>query len=189
MTDKGTPRNNKSDLMKQIVEIELDMFERVKTAEPSLCQERTETFKVMREITYSVLSAETLESYLDDLQKAKAEGRNLLTEKYARIGNQIPPLKVNPIINDIVQPESRWMSELSQKYPHIFRGGNAGFERYFSCELETYSDRTLELYFGDVSRAEREGRNLAEERYNNLFQQIGYGSIAEAEEKAKAGNA
>jgi hypothetical protein len=179
------PKDKKLDLINQISEIELDMFERVRTAEPSLCKDRPETFKAMRGMTHSVLSTETLKSYLEDLQKARAEGMNLLTEKYARMDNQIPPVKANPVINDIVKLESRWMRELSQKYPQIFKGGAVGFELYLSSELETYSDKTLGLYFGDISRAEREGRSLAEERYTKLFQQIGYSSIAEAEERAR----
>ena len=168
-------------LLNDIIEIELDMFQRVRTAEPSLCQERPETFKEMRWMTHSILSTETLESYLEDLQKAKAEGRNLLTEKYARMQNVIPPLKANPVIEDIVRIEAGCMKELSEKYPRTFKGVS-GFEVYLHSELETYSDKTLELYFSDVSKAEKEGRNLAEERYTMLFQQIGYGSIAEVEE-------
>jgi hypothetical protein len=176
-------KRSRQELTKSIIEIELDMFEHVRTNEPSLCKDRPETFKTMRRITHYSLSKETLESYLEDLQRAKAAGRNLLTEKYARMDNKIPPLKTNPTIKNIVKIEERWMKELSEKYPHAFKD-ESGFKVYLSSELETYSDNTLGLYFGDVSRAEEEGRNLAEERYNMLFQQIGYGSIAEVESKA-----
>jgi hypothetical protein len=178
-------KTSREELLKGIIEIELDMFERVRTAEPSLCKDRPETFKVMRGMSHSVLSTQTLESYLEDLQKAKAEGRNLVTEKYARMDNRIPPLTTNPIIDDIVRIEAHWMKELSEKYPHTFKGGG-GFTIYLSSELETYSDKTLELYFEDISKAEKEGRNLEEEAYLMLFQQIGYSSIAEVEEKAGA---
>ena len=183
-----TSEDKKTDLIEQIVEIELDMFLRVKTAEPSACQERPETFTAMRQMTHSVLSTETLESYLEDVQKAEADGRNLLTEKYARMANQIPPLKETPVIGDIATIEGDWMAELAEKYPHVFRGGAtaAGFKIYLSSELETYSDKTLDLYFRDISKAKQEGVNLAEVRYNKLFQQAGQGSIAEMEERAKA---
>jgi len=163
------------------------MFERVKTSEPSLCKDRPETFKVMRGMTHSVLSTEILESYLEDLHEAKANGRNLLAEKYARMDNSIPPLKTNPVINDIAEIEACWMQRLSEEYPHTFKGG-PGFRVYLASELETYSDKTLGLYFDHIAKAEKEGRNLAEERYNLLFQQIGYGSIAEAEKKATDSN-
>lgn len=175
---------NKEELLNDIIKIENDMFQRVREAELSPCKDRQKTFKVMRQMTHSVLSKETLESYLEDLRKAEAEGRNLLIEKYARMDNRIPPLKTNPLINDILKIEERWMKELSENYPHTFKDGGC-FKIYLSSELETYSDKTLELYFEDVSKAEKEGRNLAEERYSMLFQQIGYSSIAEVEEKGK----
>jgi hypothetical protein len=176
-------KGNRKELLDNIIKFELDMFEQVRTSEPSLCKDRPETFRVMRGMTHSVLSTETLESYLGDLQKAKAEGRDLLTEKYARMDNRIAPLKTSRLIDEIVKLESRWMRELSQKYPQSFRGGSGSFELYLSSELKTYSDETLKLYFGDISRAEKEGRNLAEERYTKLAQQIGYGSIHEMERK------
>jgi len=174
-------KENRKELLNNIIEIELHMFKQVRTSEPSLCKDRPETFKVMRRMTHSVLSTETLEAYLEDLHKAEAKGRNLLTEKYARMDNIIPPLKTNRFIDDIVKLESRWVRELSQKYPRSFKGESGSFELYLSSELETYSDETLKLYFGDVSRAEKEGRSLAEERYTKLFQQIGYSSIDEVE--------
>ncbi len=171
-------------LVGRIVAVELQMFERVRTSEPSLCQERPEAFRSMRAMTHSVLSEETLRSYLADLERAAAEGRNLMTLKYARMGGQIPPLKDNPLIAEIVRIESRWMKELAERYPHVIRGG-PDFENYLACELETYSDETIALYHRDVSQAVAEGRNLAEERYNWLFSRIGYGSIAEAERRAR----
>jgi len=176
-------KGKRKELLENIIKFELDMFEQVRTSEPSLCKDRPETFRAMRGMTHSVLSTKTLQSYLGDVQKAKAEGRNLLTEKYARMDNRIPPLKNNQLIDDIVKVESHWMRELSQKYPHSLKGGSGGFELYLSSELETYSDETLKLYSGDVSRAEKEGRNLAEERYTKLFQQMGYSSIDDMERK------
>jgi hypothetical protein len=170
---------NREELLNEIIETELRMFEQVRTIEPSLCKDQPETFRAMRKMTHSVLSTETLRSYLGDLQKAETEGQNLLTEKYARMDNRIPPIKINRLINDIVELEARWMRELSQKYPQTFRGRSSSFELYLSSELETYSDETLKLYFGDACRADKEGRNLAEERYTKLAQQTGYGSIDE----------
>ena len=174
---------NHKDIVDHIVELELDMFEKVKTAEPSLCQEKPKAFKSMRSMSHSVLSQETLESYLNDLQQANMEGKNLLTLKYARMDSKIPPLKESPVIDSIVKIEEGWMMELSLRYPRVVKG-NPGFSVYLSSELETYSDKTLELYFRDVSEAKKEGRNLAEERYNWLCERIGYGSIVEANEKA-----
>jgi len=175
---------DREELMDNIIELELEMFENVRSAEPSLCQERPETFKSMRGMTHSAVSDRTLSSYLEDLQQARADGKNLLTLKYARMDGKIPPLKENPIITGIVRIEEGWMMELAEKYPNTVKGG-PGFGVYLSSELETYSDRTLDLYLKDVQQAEREGRNLAEERYNWLFERVGIGSIEQAEEKAE----
>ena len=171
------------ELLGRIIEIELNMFMRVKTAEPAACQEHPDTFRVMREMNHFYYSDETLQSYLDDLEQALASGRNLLTEKYARMDNLIPPLKDNPLIAEIVGIEQAWMDELRLQYPLTFKNPAERFGIYFSSELETYSDATIELIFNDLTGAKEEGRNLAEERYSLLFGRIGYGSIAEVEEK------
>ena len=140
----------------------------------------------MREMIHSVFSIETLESYLEDLHEAKAEGRNLLTEKYALMENLIPTLRINPLIVDIIKIEGQWMKQLSKEYPRSFKGASAGFEKFLSSELETLSHKTLELYHRDILRAEEEGRNLAEERYTEMFQRSGYNSISEVEGKTEA---
>jgi len=177
-------KGSREELLESIIEIELGMFELVITAEPSLCKDSPGTFKAMRRMAHSGLSTETLGSYLEDLIKAKAEGRNLLTEKYARMDDLIPPLKTSPVIDDIVKIEEQWTKELSEKYPGTFKDA-LNFKVYLASELETYSDKTLGLYLRDVSKAQAEGRNMAEEQYEALFRQIGYGSIAEVERKAR----
>ena len=58
------------------------------------------------------------------------------------------------------------------------------FEKYAACELETWSDASIELYHRDVCAALRERRNLPEERYNNLYRRTGQGSLAALEAKA-----
>ncbi len=174
----------KKKLLKQIIELEYEMFQQVITNNQK-CKDRPETFKITREARFYPLSAETLSSYLGDLQQAKKEGRNLLMEKYARMDNLIPPMNSNPLIEKIVEIEGKWIEKLSVKYPRIFSSKPESFKSYLSCELETFSDRTLELYFKDVSKAKGEGKNLAEESYVYLFQKIGYSSIEELEGKLK----
>lgn len=171
------------ELVNRIIEIELNMFMRVRTAEPAACQERPETFRVMREMNHFFYSDETLQSYLDDLEQALVSGRNLLTEKYARMDDLIPPLKDNHLIAKIVGIEQAWMNELRDKYPLTFKNPAEQFGTYLSSELETYSDKTIELIYRDLTGAKEEGKNLAEERYSHLFKRIGYGSIDEVEEK------
>jgi hypothetical protein len=179
---------NKSseELLHDLVAIELRMFLTVQASGPTTCQEQPGAFKLTRKAGFHVLSPETLESYINDLQEAMEENRNLIELKYARIDSLIPPLSDNPLIEKIVEVEGRWLKELEKRYPLTFRG-RADFATgvYLRSELETYSDRTLELYYKDVCKALAEGRNLTAERYTYLFKQIGYNSIDDMEKERK----
>ncbi|MBD3255125.1 MAG: DUF4125 family protein [Candidatus Lokiarchaeota archaeon] len=175
----------KEKLINKIINLELEMFQKVRTSQPSLCQEHPHAFKLMREMGFSVLSEETLCSYLDDLITAKRKKKNLLTEKYARMNNIIPPLKNNSIIGDIVHIEKEWMKRLNQRYPNTIKGKITYFENYLSCELETYSDKTLNLYFRDIKKAVESDLNIIEMRYEYLFRKLGYESIQEKENSLK----
>jgi len=177
---------SQDELVREIISIELRMFLTVQTAGPTTCQEQPETFKLMRRAGFHVLSTETLESYLQDLEEALDEDRNLVTLKYARIDELIPCLNDNPIIGKIVEIEERWFKELERKYPSTFRN-RADFAAgiYLRSELETYSNRTLELYLKDLTKALYEGINLTAERYTYLFKQLGYNSINDMEQERK----
>jgi len=171
-------------LIDEIVAIELRMFMAVLTPAPSACQENPEAVKLMRRGSFTVLSTETLESYLGDLQEALEDGRNLMELKYARIDNLVPPLSTNPLIGKIVEIEGAWMKDLAGRYPLSFKGRTEySAEIYLRSELETFSDRTLDLYFRDTSTAAEAGRNLTEERYAYIFKQIGYDSIEDMEKE------
>ena len=179
---------NREELLRAITDIELRMFLAVEPSIPSACQEQPETFKLMRKASFYVLSNETLESYLNDIQEALEENRNLMELKYARIDNLVPCLNNDPIIDKIVEAESRWLKELAERYPLTFKG-RADYAAwvYLRSELETYSNKTLGLYFKDVSKAMEDGRNLTEERYAFIFQQTGYDSSDAVEsERQKA---
>jgi hypothetical protein len=149
------------------------MFQRVRTAEPSSCKNRPDTLKLMRKVSHSVLSTKTLESYLGYLSETVVGGRNLLTERHARMDDLMSCLNTDPVVDKIVEAEGCCRKELSDRYPLTFRRQSdhvAGV--YLRSELETYSPQMLELYFEDVSKAI--GRDLAAERYSFLFQHIGY---------------
>jgi len=173
----------KKNILKKIIKIELEMFENVRTSQPSLCQENPVTFKLMREMNHSALSISVLKSYLEDLKTAKSKGRNLMTEKYARMNNLIPALKLNPLIQKIVSVESDWMNELSNRYPSSVNHKTEYFTRYLSCELETYSDRSIDLYVKDIELAKISGISLAKERFDHLIKKLGYSSLEEFESK------
>ena len=142
----------------------------------------------MRRMTYSVLSDKTVALWLCDLETAKKDGRNVMTEKYALIGDQIPTLRDNPQIERIVDIEEKWMNELAFKYPHAVKRERANaelFRKYALCELQTWSPAAVNSYFEDIKKAMEEGRNLAEERYDNLYQNIGKGRLRDVEDSLK----
>jgi hypothetical protein len=177
----------KIELINGILEKEFYMFRNVPTAQPAACQESEGGFRLVRGSIYETWSEVTLESYHDDILNAMEENRNLLTEKYARIDDLIPTLNFNPVIDDIVKIESEWQAEVRTSYPHILSGGGStSFEKYLHSELETYSDRTLELYYQDISHALRGGMNLAQERYLKMAHKLGYSSLEEQEDELKA---
>lgn len=175
----------KESLIHDIVERELVMF----LATPneggtSVCQTRPNSFRIMRWMNHSTHDAETLASYLEDLKAAEAAGRNFMIEKYARMDDRLPPLSHNPLLDVITETEVRFLEEASQRYPHAIRVNcDSIFRRYFRSELETLSDRTLELYAEEMKRAVQEGRNTAIERYDNLWKRLGEGSLDAYEKK------
>ena len=177
----------REELIRQIVALELDMFVNVKSVEPAACQQMPRTFKAMRSMSHSAWSIETLSSYLHDLQIAAQAGRNLITEKYARMDNLIPPINQNPVIQCIVDVEGGWIRELHEKYPLSVKYDER-FEIYALAELETYSDSTLALYWRDVECARQAGINLAEIRYEHLYMGLGYHSLEEVEQRAQTAN-
>jgi len=171
--------SDKWTLIEKIIAEEQKMFLSVNAREHSACQDQPETFKLMRWMSHSVLSQATLASYLVDLESAHEEERNLMTEKYARMENLIPPIKNSPVIHDIAAIELRWMRAFRKKYPRIIQDNPADFERYLRCEYETYSDCTLHLLNKDIQNALSRNLNLVELRYRNLFKRMGYDSLDE----------
>jgi hypothetical protein len=171
-------------LITRIIDLEWEMFSSLKALEPVACQQHPKTFRIMRWMSHSVHCGELLQSILTDLERARDEGRNLMTEKYARMENRIPPLKdvaMLAVIHEIADIEDRWMKPLREAYPLMFHAHSAGFHNYTVCELETYSDATVEAYHREIRDALDEDRNLLEERYCNLFGKFGYDSLQRRE--------
>lgn len=160
------------------------MFISVRTSEPSSCQQMLKTFYAMRWMSHSVLSVDTLQSYFQDLVIATTVGRNLVTEKYARMDNLIPPLQENEAIDDIIRMEKEWMQRLHEKYPLIVQC-DGKFSNYAAGELETYSKATLTLYKRDVALAYDQKINLVEQRYLNLYKSMGFKDLDEVELMAR----
>lgn len=199
---------------KDILDLEWEMFHNVQGIDgPSPCQQDRKTFEIMRSSQLQGWDDAVAESYLDDLRQAKARGRNLMTEKYARmmeytspceyrrIAPSLPALEAEavPLIERILQMSVRWMEELVAAYPHVGAQGRAvrdsgdtpyspSFETYTRGELATYSVRTLRLLEKHFLQMAAEGENPAEKILAHTVAQYGYASLehAEAAQKARA---
>lgn len=110
-----------------------------------------------------------------------------MTLKYARMDDLVPPLTDNPLVGRIRDRYVSWQRQLQRDYPGTLRQGRdlEDFARYLSGELETYSDATLASLWGDVKRADREGRNLSREVYESLARQAGFDTLADLEDSLK----
>lgn len=202
----------KRDLIAKIVDTEWKMFQEVPNiGGRASCQDDRKTFEINRSSQAMSWSEATLGSYLGDLTEAEKNGRNLLTEKYARmmqstspreyaaIEHLIPPLdaEVPALVDKIVEIVLEWEETLSGKYPYILRRGRplhssedtlfgTSLETYLRGELATYSLRTLRLYYENVLRQKSENINASEVTLHHMMKQYGFNSLEEANERLKA---
>ena len=196
-------------IIEQIVEMEWEMFQNVRnTGGGAACQDDFETFDVMRKSQFLIWDLPLLESYWQDLQEGKAQGRNLVMEKYAYMMESTAPKEYEAIatglpkiseekqamVEQIVAIQVGWREEFAEKYPHL--SGQAriihtsedtlydiSFETYLRGELKTYSMQTLVLYGRRIVAFVQEQKNMTEEimRYTTAF--YGYKTLEDAEIK------
>ena len=196
-------------IIEQIVEMEWEMFQNVRnTGGRAACQDDFETFDVMRKSQFLTWDLPLLESYWQDLQEGKAQGRNLVMEKYAYMMESTAPKEYEAIatglpkiseekqamVEQIVAIQVGWREEFAEKYPHL--PGQAriihtsedtlydiSFETYLRGELKTYSMQTLVLYGRRIVAFVQEQKNMTEEimRYTTAF--YGYKTLEDAEIK------
>ena len=196
-------------IIEQIVEMEWEMFQNVRnTGGRAACQDDFESFDVMRKSQFLTWDLPLLESYWQDLQEGKAQGRNLVMEKYAYMMESTAPKEYEAIatglpkiseekqamVEQIVAIQVGWREEFAEKYPHL--SGQAriihtsedtlydiSFETYLRGELKTYSMQTLVLYGRRIVAFVQEQKNMTEEimRYTTAF--YGYKTLEDAEIK------
>lgn len=197
------------DLISEIVETEWKLFQAVPNiGGQAACQQDYQTFEINRRSQAASWSAETLASYLSDLRQAERDGRNLVTEKYARmmkstspeeyegIEHLLPPLEpeVPALIDRITEIVMAWEEELSTNYPRILRRGRplyswqdspfvTSLETYLRGELATYSPRTLELHLENLLKQKSGNVNGSEISLYHVVQRYGFHSLQEANEK------
>jgi hypothetical protein len=194
------------ELIKKVIEAEWEMFHNVPNiGGKAPCQEDSRTFEKNRHAQAVAWSKESLESYLIDLSNARANNRNLMTEKYGRmmestspqeyskIESMLPPmnLKILPLIENILKIELKWQEEIIIKFPHVLKRGRplhssqdtyyvTSFETYLRAELSTYSLKTLKLYHKNILKLSSENINGAEVSLEYLVKKYHYKSASEA---------
>lgn len=201
----------RKDLIAQVVAIEWEMFQKVSNiGGRASCQDNIKTFTVMRSTQTSAWSEAVLSSYLEDLKEAKANGTNLLTEKYARmmeftspaeyanIQQHLAPIEDDKklLIDKIVEINVLWSKELQIKFPYVRQRGRptsaeddnryiTSLETYLRCELATYSMRTVLLYYQNVLEQKSNNINGAELVMADMVKQYGFKSLEEANQQLK----
>jgi hypothetical protein len=191
----------------EIIQMEWKMFDAVQNRGGRAdCQDDPETFRIMRGSQLDAWTEAMRVSYRNDLQKAQQAGRNLLTEKYARmmeytvpteyetIKNQLPPLEpgAKELIDSITAAQVKWLEDFAGQYPCVAGRGRpihsredspygTSFETYLRGELSTYSLETLQQYQAYVTTLLKDGKNLSEMILRNTAREYGYSSLDEAE--------
>lgn len=190
----------------QILQLEWTMFTGVQNVGGTAgCQNDSDTFTIMRGSQAMTWPAELLASYHADLVAAVQAGRNLMTEKYARMMESTHPEEfaaiapalpaLDPVargqIDEIVAINVGWEQELAGKHPRLGARGRplrtcddtphaTSFETYMRGELQTYSPGTIALYHAHTLNQLAAGINGAELVMQNMIEAYGYTSIAEA---------
>ncbi len=174
------------------------------------CQNNPETFAVMRRAQFTAWGEELVESWHKDLLDAKAQGRNLLSEKYAWMMRQtapyefrliskhlrFPSILAEEMMEEIIETEVSWMEEYEKQYPFMASGNRpvrskmdttyeTSFETYLRGELHTYSEHTLKLYLDMVRNLKREGKSLSLIIMDAMVKAYGYKDIEDAERQQK----
>lgn len=209
--DLKRKETSKDQVINQIIEIEWRMFDQVENEGGRAgCQDDEWTFYAMRYSQHSAFSQRTLESYLQDLNRALQEGRNLLTEKYAymmeytdpdyfdkNLKPYIPPVssQKEELVDRIANLSIRFQQEFERAYPAFAAAGrpltgtggaDVSFHIYTIGELKTYSLQTLEYYFEDMKKSAEGPENTAFRIHKTTAGFYGYKTMEEAESKLSA---
>lgn len=198
-----------NNLIENIIALEWDEFQKVNNeGGRASCQNDWKTFQIMRRSQFLAWNEEMQESYHSDLVTAINNGRNLLTEKYARMMESTAPekyqaLKDNiPLITEekkkliekITQISIKWQEEFARAYPNISGQGRpihadedgpltTSIETYERGELSTYSEKTLKLYNKFITQLLEENKNLSKIVVENTVREYGFASLDQAEKK------
>ena len=197
-----------SKLIESIISLEWDMFQKVKNIGGRAdCQDDYKTFSIMRRSQYENWTDKMLLCYYTYAASCEERGRNLMTEKYARIMEYTDPRyyeehiadylpyvseKSRRLIDEIVKVLVGWGEDFAKRYPKLSAAGrpvtSAGDstdctsqETYERGELATYPADLLELYAAYLKELKAQGKSLAVMIQETMVHLYGYKTIDEAE--------
>ena len=176
-----TKNKSKSTLVKAVIELELNMFRTVSSTVFPPSEERLRNFMLMREMHHSIWPSSIVDAYLEEMNQAKAIGRNFISEKYACLEKRQCAMTDSHRIDELVATEMDWIVEITHQYPALLASFDSGVGEYIRCEYSALSSTTIAMISDFFVKAKAEGRNLIEERYSNLSLAMGYQSIQELE--------
>lgn len=195
-------------LAEEITKLEWDQFQLTQNeGGRANCQGNWPTFHIMRVSQFLAWPLNLQESYKQDLERANSGGRNLITEKYARMMESTAPeifeRTIKPYIKPILEPRKsaqeqiistqvKWAADFRNRYPHLGfamrvlktsedTAENTSFETYLRGELSTYSDATFAKYQRFVNNLRAENLNLTQIIIANTVRMYGYDSLEAAE--------
>ena len=197
------------ELVDAVVMLEWKAFDKVKNVGGRAgCQDDWETFQIMRKSQYLTWNRTMLIQYRLDFEAANMAGRNLISEKYARmmestvpeeykaIEKELPviPKEKKAIMESILSIQVQWMEEFAARYPGLAKKAriihtsedkpwDTSYETYLRGELSTYSDAMLELYGRFIVEIAKNEQNLAKMIMMNTVKMYGYESLEEAHRK------
>ena len=196
------------DLVEEVIRREWDQFQRTENeGGRASCQGNWPMFHQMRASQFMTWPEDLLRSYLDDLDEANRVGRNLVTEKYARMMASTTPdeyrERIEPFIprlsdervarqERVIAVQVAWARDFRGRYPKLGAAmrvlttaedtpEDTSFETYLRGELGTYSDRMMALYEAMVEDLQAAGRNLTEQTVANTVRLGGFADLEEAE--------
>ena len=192
-------------LIENIVAMEWEAFDKVENEGGRAdCQDDYDTFYIMRKSQYLTWNVPLLQSFLQDLKRAKDSGWNLISEKYARmmestckeeydrLVDKLPFVseEKKKVVEQIVAIQVGFMEVFAKEFPVV--AGNArvihtsedtffrtSYETYLRGELLTYSDDTLKLYGQFIVSLARENKNLAKMIMENTAHMYGYKDLSQ----------
>lgn len=207
-------QDRKRERIKEIIEIEWEMFDRVNHIDGRAeCQDDYPMFFGMRYSYYEAFSEGTLEHYRKELKAAQGSGRNVITEKYAYMMEYTDPeyyknelKKYLPevsgrkklLVEKIAKKLTEYETHFVKKYPLFGKAGRPVMDSeedavssqvYSIGELKTYSMKMLQLVWQDIQEQEMGfGENIVFRIHENVARFYGYENVAAAEKALQMEN-